>query len=445
MALSLKKQLRLLVGPIFIETLLTMTLSVVDTFMLSRYSDNAVAAVGMDTQLLSLVFLLFTIINAGTSVLCSQYIGAGEKRRFLQVSGVALVLNLLVGLTVSLILFLFSQPILSLMGVRQELMPYGDRYLQIVGGFAFLQAVSTTISAILRSADKAQYPMMVIAVVNVLNIFGNYCFIFGKFGLPAMGAEGAAISTTLSRLVAMVILIVLLRQKLIPSLPLRLFRPFPWRELRNLLHIGLPSAGENISYNLQQLTLLYFVNMISNEALATRTYAVNVIMFVYLYAICMAQGGSILIGHLVGMGRTRATFLMGRYVWRWSVIVSLSLSLFLALIGPWVFPMLTDNAEIIRLGCTVLWVDLLLEAGKSINIYATNALRAAGDVYFPFYLGVIVQWAVGVLLGWVFGIWLGWGLIGMWFAFVLDEDIRGFVFIRRWNSMKWARKSFVHA
>lgn len=440
--MNLRKDLRHLVAPIFIETLLTFTLMAVDSFMLSRYSDNAVAAVGMVSQILSLVFLLFTIINSGTSVLCSQYIGSGEKRRFVQVAGVALALNLLVGIVVSIACIGLAPEIIGFMELREELTPYGIRYLQIVGGFAGVQAVTTTISAILRAADKAKYPMYVIAVVNVLNIFGNYALIFGKFGFPALGVEGAAISTSFSRVVAMILLIIVLQQKLIPRFALRWFRPFPFREVRNLLHIGLPSAGENISYNAQQLTLLYFVNMLGNDALAARTYCVNILMFVYLFTICMAQGGSILIGHLIGMGKVRATFLTGRYVWRWSVYVSMSLSLLTALCGYWIMSALTDNPEIIRLGQLVLWVDVLLEAGKAVNIFATNALRATGDVMFPFYLGIIVQWAVGVLFGYIFGISLAWGLVGMWFAFVFDENIRGTIFIRRWNSLRWAGKSF---
>lgn len=440
---QLKVELRKLVIPIIIELLLVMTLGVMDTFMLSRYSDDAVAAVGMVNTMLQLVFLLFAIINTGTSVLCAQYLGAKRWDRQVQVTGVALIMNVIIGFVVSLSLYLFARPLLGLMGLREELMPYGISYMEIVGGFAFTQALSNTISATLRSANKANYPMMVIAVCNIVNIIGNYALIFGHFGLPALGVQGAAISTSISRTVSMLMLFWILFHRHIPKFPAELFRPFPFRELRKLLKIGLPSAGENMSYQAQQLVLLYFVNMMGNEALATRTYVVNIVMFVYMFAICMAQGGSISIGHLVGMGKTEAAFIMGKYVWHWSVYVSQAFSLVCALCGPFIMSMLTDNPTIQALGCTVFWVDFFLEAGKTINIYATQVLRATGDVYFPFYLGVIVQWGVGVLFGYLFGIHWGWGLAGMWIAFVLDENIRGIVFIRRWNSRKWAKKSFV--
>lgn len=442
-SINLRKELNALVWPILLETLLTFLLGGIDTFMLSQHSDNAVAAVGMDNQILTLIFLLFTIINSGTSVLCAQYLGAGRRDKFQRVGVVALVLNLLLGLLSSLVLYFFAEPILLAMGLRPELMVDGKPYLQIVGALAFAQAIATTASTILRSAKMTIPPMMVIALVNVLNITGNYILIFGKFGMPALGAEGAAISTSISRVVSMSVLLLILWHKLYRQLPERMFNVFPRRELRNLLKIGMPSAGENISYNLQQLTLLYFINMIGNEALTARVYIGNVVMFVFMYAICISQGCSIMAGHLTGLRKTRATYLVGNFSWRRGATVSFTFSVMCALCGPFIASVLTDNEEIITLMCWCFWIDVFLEVGRCINIWATNTLRATGDVMFPFYLGIVVQWIVGVGCGYFFGITLGMGLIGMWIAFLLDENIRGFAFVKRWNAFKWADKHFV--
>ncbi len=440
---GIKVGLRKLVAPIFIETLLIMMLGAVDTVMLSQYSDEAVAAVGVVNQLVMFAFLIFEIINMGTSVLCSQYLGAKLPQKMVQVVGVSLLLNILIGMGVSAVLYFGAPWLLHMMGLRAELMTYGVNYMEIVGAFAFFQAISLTISASLKSADKAIYPMMVVVVVNVLNIIGNYTLIFGKFGMPALGVEGAAISTAFARGVSMVILFVILFRKHISRFPLEYFRPFPWIELKNLLKIGVPSAGENMSYSLSQVVLTYFINLLGNEALAARMYVVNVVMFVYLFTIAMAQGGAISIGHLVGKKRIRGAYLLGKYVMRLSVLVSVTLSCIWALMGKTMFGWLTDNPEIIRMGVMVLYVDIILEIGKAINIYATNALRATGDVNYPFYVGVVMQWGVAVGCGYLFGLHWGWGLVGMWFAFLLDENIRGVIFVRRWNSMKWAKKGFV--
>lgn len=420
-----------------------MMLGAVDTIMLSQYSDESVAAVGVVNQIVMFAFLIFEVINIGTSVLCSQYLGAKMQKNMVQVVGVALLFNLVVGLLISAILHYGATTLLGWMGLRPELLKYGIGYMQIVGAFAFFQAISFTISASLRSANKAIYPMMVTVLVNIMNIIGNYSLIFGKWGMPALGAEGAAISTSVARGVSMVVLFVILFRKHIPRFPLNYFRPFPWVELKNLLKVGLPSAGENMSYSFSQVVITYFINILGNNALATRTYTVNIVMFVYLFAIAMAQGGAISIGHLVGQKKIRAAYLLGKYVMRLSILVSLVLSCVWAASGHFIFSMLTDNQEIIKMGVTIMLVDIIVEIGRAVNIYATNALRSAGDVNFPFYVGVAVQWTVSVGFSYLFGIHWGWGLVGMWCAFLLDENIRALLFVKRWNSMRWAKKGFI--
>ena len=440
---KLSRQLTALAGPIFVETLLVMMLGAVDTFMLSRHSDNSVAAVGVVNQLMNLVFLLFEVISLGTSILCSQYIGAKRRDKVIQVVGISLIFNLISGLLLSGCLYLFADKFLSLMGLRPDLMSEGLPYMKIVGGFAFLQAVSLSLSASLRSANKAKYPMYISLVVNVLNIIGNYTLIFGKFGMPALGVEGAAISTSFCRFVSVILLFIILLKKHIPSFPKEYFRPFPWIELKNLLKIGIPSAGEHMSYSLSQVVIAYFINMISNEALATRTYIVNIVMFTYIFALALSQGGAILIGQLVGMKKIRAAYTIGKRIMRLGVAMSVSLSFITALFGTQILSMLTSDPWIISTGAMILWVEILLENGRALNFFGVNALRSAGDIYFPVIIGIIVMWGIQVVGSYVLGITLGWGLIAMWAVFALDENIRGLIFVRRWNSFKWVGKSFL--
>ena len=440
---NLSRQLSSLAGPIFIETLLVMMLGAVDTFMLSRYSDNSVAAVGVVNQLMNLVFLLFEVISIGTSILCSQYIGAGRRDKVIQVVGISLIFNLFSGLLLSLGLYSFAGSLLQMMGLRPDLMSDGLPYMKIVGGFAFLQAISLSLSASLRSADKAKYPMYVSMVVNVLNIIGNYSLIFGKFGMPALGVEGAAISTSLCRFVSVVLLFVILFKKHIPSFPKELFSPFPWIELKNLLKIGIPSAGEHFSYSLSQVVITYFINMISNQALATRSYIVNIVMFTYIFALSIAQGGAILVGHLVGMKKINAAYTIGKRIMRLGTTTSVTLALLTAVFGKHILGMLTSDPWIISTGAAILWIEVLLENGRALNFFGVNSLRSAGDIYFPVLVGIVVMWGVQVVGSYFLGISLGWGLVAMWIIFALDENIRGFIFIRRWNSFKWVGKGFL--
>ncbi len=440
---NLKQRVKKLAVPIFIETLLVMLLGAVDTFMLSYYSDNSVAAVGMVNQIMNLAFLLFQVIALGTSVLCSQYLGAKEDKKIVQVVGISLLTNTIIGIAVSCILFYFAKSMLLLMGLRPELMSDGVGYMQIAGSCAFFQAISMTLSASFRSANKAHFPMMVILVVNVLNFIGNYGLIFGKLGMPKMGVEGAALATSICRGISVVLLLILLFKRHIRKFPMEWFKPFPFPEMKNLFKIGLPSAAEQVSYSLSQVIIVYFINFISNEALTTRTYCMNLIMFTYLLTLSFGQSGAIVIGHLTGEGKTKAAFVLGKYGIKVSVFLSAFFSLLLAIGGRFLFPLLTDNEAIIRIGLIILWVDIVLEMGRALNIFLVNSLRSTGDIYFPSIIGLIVMWVVSVGGSYLLGIHWGFGLVGMWCAYVLDENIRGLIFVRRWYSMKWTEKRFI--
>lgn len=439
---NIRRWLVRLTGPIFIEMVLIILLGTVDTVMLSQCSDNTVAAVGVVVQLLNMVFLAFEATTAGTSVLCSQYLGARQTDNVSRTIGVSLLFNAMMGVVVSSGLFFGAERILRLMDLRPELMADGVIYMRIVGGFAFFQAISLTLSAILRSAGMAYYPMQVTFLINILNIAGNYALIFGHFGFPALGVEGAAISTSFSRGVAMCLLIfILFRKKL--TFPPSFLWPFPFRVLGKMLSVGLPSGGEQLSYSLSQVVITYFVNMLGNEALAARTYAMNIVTFSYVFAMSVGQGGGICIGHLIGKGHKNAALLLGRYCIRITLMISLTVSLFAALLGHTVMGLLSDNAAVIGLTALILWIDVPLELGRAVNILCVNFLRSTGDAMYPFIIGLIFMWGVATVGGYALGILFGFGLPGMWVAFTCDEGIRAVCFWFRWQSRKWMGKSIV--
>lgn len=439
---AVRRQLFNLANPIFVETLLIMFMGATDVFMLSRYSDETVAAGGVVNQLLNLVFILYGITTLGTSVLCSQYLGARQKKNVAQVIGVSLLVNLLVGFVVSAGLFLAAAPSLRLMGLDETLVGYGVSYMKIVGGFSFLQALSMTVSAVLRSHDKAYYPMFVTLVINVLNVIGNYILIFGHFGAPRLGITGAGISTSFSRLVALGLLLYILFTKVAQVPPLKYFKPFPWDKIKNLLIVGLPAAGEQVSYNLSQVLITYFSVLLGTAALTARTYAMSIVMFSYVFSIALGHGAAICVGHLVGGEKGNAAFSLEKYAVRLAIVITIFISFFTALIGTDIFKFLTADPQIIALGAAVLYVDILLEIGRAVNIVAVDSLIAAGDVMYPFWTGVVVMWLVATLGAYVLGVWWGWSLVGIWLAMALDELIRAAVFERRWKSRRWESKAF---
>lgn len=418
-----------------------MLLGIGDTFMLGGYSDYAVGAVGVVNQILNMVFLLFSVVTTGTSVLCARYLGSHDEKSMKSIVSVSIIFNVLFGLFISLGLYIFTDEILSLMDLRPELMSDAIVYMKYVGGFAFLQAVSLTLSAILRALQRPKFPMVSIIVINVVNIIGNYTLIYGNFGAPEMGVEGASIATIISRSVSVIILTIALFGFVLKDFGKKDVIPFNWGKLKEVFDIGLPSAGELLSYSLSQVVVTYLINAVSNEALITRTYVSNIVMVTYLLAFAVAEGNSIFVGFLVGEKRCIAAHKTSNYALKITIIVSLVISTIIALTGKNIVALMTENKEIILLTSIVVWIDIFLEVGRALNMIVIQALRAAGDYIFPVAFGAVSMWLIAVGCSYLFGIICGWGLIGIWIAFTLDENIRGWAMLNRWNKLKWQKKN----
>lgn len=433
-----------LTWPIFIEIMLHMLMGNADTLMLSQYSDDAVAAVGVSNQIMQVVIVMFGFVATGTTILVAQYLGAENEKGAGRIAVVSIVMNIAAGLLLSIALFGFGRPILTAMNLPGELMEPALIYLQIVGGFAFIQALIMTIGAVLKSHGFTKDVMYVTLGMNLLNVFGNYVLIFGAFGIEPMGVMGVAVSTAASRGIGVALLFYMLLRRVRGQLPWHyLTQAFPKREIRDLLKIGIPTAGEHLSYNGSQVVITMFIATMGTTALTTRVYALNIIMFALLFSIAIGQGTQIIIGHMIGERRFEEAY---RRCLR-SLWIGISVSTFVAIMfytfSDQLFSIFTSNEEIIQLGSLLLLLTILLEPGRAFNLIVINALRAAGDVRFPVYIGILSMWGVAVSLSYAAGIWLGLGLIGIWIAMSIDEWLRGLLMLWRWRTKKWQKMSFV--
>lgn len=442
---GLRGKLLKLTGPIFLETFLILLLGVVDTLMLSHYSDNAVAAVGVVNQLLNMVFLLFNVTAVGTSVMCALYFGARDSKSFTQVIGVSLLFNALIGLLISLLLSFGGKQMLIWMDIRPDLMPMAISYMKIVGGFGFLQAIIFTISAVLRAANKPNYSMQVAILINLFNIVGNYSLIYGHFGFPEMGVEGAAISTTLSRVLGMTLLFLVLFKRLVRRFPLAYFRPFPFDKLKSVLKVGMPSAAEQISYDASQVCVVYFINMLGNEVLAARVYIMNIVIIGYIFSLAMASATSICTGNLVGAGKKQAAYILSWYAWKRSLMITFIASVGVYLGGRFLLGCFTENESIIQIAMTALLIDIFLEHGRATVLMFLFCLRSVGDVIVPVLIEIVCMWVFAVTCGYLFGIAMGLGLAGIWIGLALDESSRGVVLALRWRTQKWKKRNLIRS
>ncbi|AOR23839.1 MATE family efflux transporter [Clostridium taeniosporum] len=432
-----------LTWPIFIELILQMLVSNVDQLMLSRVSENAVAAVGNVNQIMNFLLITFSIITMATTILVSQYLGAENYEKVSEIYSVAIFSNLAFSILISIILLCFNGIFFKWLQMPDELLRNAKMYISIIGGGIFLQAIFMTYSAILRSNGLMKQGMYVSAVFNVINILGNFLFISGAFGIPKLGVEGVAISSVVSRFVGVMFIIYIFKHNIKQQVSFKYLNPFPKEIFKKLMNIGLPSGGESVSYNLSQMVILTFINIMGTSSIATKAYVGILAWFSFIYGSAVSQGNQIRIGYLIGGNDEEEAYKKVLQTLKPAAFVSVIVSILLFLFSDNLLRVFTSNPEILNLGKKVLFIDIFLEFGRAFNLVIIRGMQAAGDIKYPIFIGVLSMWIVATGLSYVFGIVFKMGLVGIWLAMMCDECLRGLIFYIRWRRGKWRAKCIV--
>lgn len=440
-----KTPLMMLAGPMFGELLLNILVNSVDTMMLGRYSSTGAGAVGNANQVMFFLILMFNIIANATSVVVAQHLGAQETKKMNTIYTLALGVNFIFGILFSGIFVMLKGPIMELINVPEVMRAEFATYVNIVGGGMFMLACYNVMLQILRCNGYAKVGMYISVVINVINVVGNYIFLYGPLKFLNLGVAGVAIPTAISRTIALIVSIVFFYRKQIGHIAIKYILPFPTKMLLSMIRIGLPSAGENLSYNLYQLVLLSFINSMGNDAVNAKVYCQSLISFAMVFSNSAAMATQIIVGHLVGAGQTDAAYKRTFSTLKITMPITIGLSTINCLISPFTLRIFTNNEQIIHLGFYIMLVDIVIEIGRCLNMTFVSSLKAAGDYMFPLYIGMLTMWGFGVPVGYSMGVFLGLGVYGVFMGTAVDEFLRGLIVMNRWRRKKWLGKAVVEA
>jgi putative MATE family efflux protein len=429
--------------PIFIDSVLRMMLGTADVFMLSRISDEVTGAVGLANEIIVFCILMFGFVGIGTSVAVAQHLGAGKVKEASRISATAITINLIFGIIVSIALVVFGEPLMHLMHLDPQQIAIAKKYLTIISAFIWIEALSYAISSVLRSNGQTRDVMFVTLGVNVIHIVGNSLLIFGNLGFPEWGVTGAAVSTVVSRLLGIIVLVIILYRRLQVPILLKHYVSFKSKIVKQILSIGLPSAGEHVSWQSQYLMIFSFINIIGATALSAHVYVMNVTNYFMALGMAIGMGTEIIIGHMVGAGAFQAAYHKLIRSLKITFILTFVIVGITSIFRKELLGLFTDNPDIIAMGSTILLLSIILEPGRTFNLVVINSLRAAGDARFPVMMGVVSMWGIAVPLAYYLGIHLEMGLLGVWIAFTVDEWVRGLLMYLRWRSRVWQNKSLV--
>lgn len=429
-----------LTWPIFVELLLKASIGYFSVFVLSRFSDDAVVAVSIGNQINFLALILYSVVNTGTIITISQLLGAKKRNELDNVINASVFINLIFGCIFSGFLLIFSKNILVGMGLDGQILIYGVQYLSIIGGVSFIQAVSLTLSSIIRSFKYTKITMYIMLIVYILNLIGICISILRPFGIQQFGVKGVAISAVVSQFIGLVIFVIILRYKIGTKISMRFFSYQSKDVIFRIYRIGVPSAGEALISHISQLVITSIISFIGPEALITKVYTFNLMLFIMMISNSIGQATQIIVGHYIGEKKANEAYKECLKNLKYAASFSACIAVIFAIFSEQLFGLFTDNQMVIELGSKLLLITVILEVGRSFNFVLVNALRGTGDVKFPFIIGVISMWGGGVLFSYVLGIYFNLGLIGIWIAYCLDECIRGILMLLRWKSKRWINK-----
>ena len=431
--------------PIALEQLFRLLVSSADTIMLSSYSTEAVAAVGLTAQYIFFLNLVFSVIGTGCSIVLAQYLGAEKSKNDLNhIAQASAIMVFCVSLLLTFVVIIGTPFLLNCYDLDKNVRDYALQYFTIYGGICcFFNAFNLLQGAILRSYGYSGEVMIVSIIANIINVVGNALSLYGWFGLPIFGVSGVAWASGISMIVSCILCAFFIAQKKDIAFSFKGIFKVPTESFRLILSVGVPTAGESLSYNISQIVIMAMISKLGTYAISAQVYTQTIVRFVFAIAMAIGNATQIKSGYYVGAHQSDVAY---RKVFKYQIAATSCSMILIAVVNVFKTPLIglfTDIDEITELVCSLLIFSTYIEFGRSLNLIYIGALKGAGDIRFPVLYGICSNWGIMVLGSYILGLKMGLGLIGFWLGIGTDETTRGIVMFFRWRSKRWQRHALV--
>lgn len=432
------RQVLRLAWPVVAEQLMQTLTQMIDMIMVGRLGASAVAAVGLANQPLNIAQGVFMGLGVGATALVARFMGAGDRKSAEDVAAQSITIAAILSTIVAIVAFWLADGIVVFMGAEPDVVGLGTSYLRyVIPGLAVLM-VNVAMGAAVRGAGDTRTPMVANMIINVVNTFGNWLLIYGNMGFPAMGVDGAALATTLSRIAGTAFLFVAMLTgktpiRLVPSKLLR----FHTGLITRIVNIGLPAAGERVLLSSALTFYVKIVATLGTVAYAAHSISINVESLSYMPGFGFAVAATTMVGQNLGAKRPD---LAEKYGWE-----ALRIGVWTAAIGGvvlFLFPaalmrLYVDDPQIIHYGTITLRIMAFGQVPMIAGWVMAGALRGAGDTKAMLYLTGFCVWGIRLVSAYVFVNYLDLGLFGAWLAMLFDQTVRGVVATLRFKSGRW--------
>lgn len=432
--------------PLFVELFMQLMIGNVNQVVLSPYGNEPAAAVGNALQILNIITIALSAMGTASTVLVTRALGgSSSKHAVSEMATVALAVNIVLAALMTGALALLWPLFFTWLHIDPSIWGKTSSFLLIVGSFTIVQGAFFSVTALLRSFACVGDVMAASLVMNAINIGLCLLLVGGTGPIPSLGVEGAAISNVVARIIGLALVVGLLLRHTAVRAKVRYLKPFPWKTLKRMLNVGIPSSGEQLNYDLAQIVILSFVNILGTTVVAVKIYCSMIAELAYLYSIALSQATQIVLGYLFGAGRFDT---VRKRVWvadAIAVVLTTVTSVIIYCNADALFGIFTMDPSIHEMGRQVLFIEMFLSVGRSLNIVMVKALIALGDTRTPVTANVVSSWIFAVAGGYLLGIGWGWGIVGIWVAMCVDEWLRAGYLLAVFAHGGWRRRASVPA
>lgn len=431
-----KQDLRRLIVPLVIEQLLAITVGLFDSVMVSQVGEAAISAVSLVDTVNVLLVNAFSALATGGAVIAGQYLGRREPQKAGHAGEQLLLFMGEASLFIMVLFYLGRGFVVNVVfgQVDADVAAYANTYYLIVEASTPFLAVYSAGAALFRVMGNSRISMWVSLAMNAINIAGNAMLIFG-FG---MGVEGVAIPTLVSRAVAAVAMVVLLRR---PDLPLKVER-FTLRHdryvVKNILRFGVPNGLESSMFQLGKILLLSTVAVLGTASVAANAIGNTICAFQCVPGNALGLAIVTVVSRCIGAGSYEQARLYTKKLMKSAYLYMLGLILVIAAVLPLILKLYHVSPEATGYARTII----LMHGFFGIVLWPAafmlpQALRAAGDTRFTMVVSTVSMWTMRVGFGVLLGRYWGFGVVGIWMAMFIDWVIRSAFFIPRFHGHKW--------
>lgn len=428
--------------PIMIQNLISTLVNSADTIMLGYVSQTAMAASSLANQYTFVLFCFYYGLGIGTSVLCAQYFGKGDKQTVERIIGLAARVAILISLLFFVFSFFAPEAIMKIFSDSPQTIKEGAAYLKVLSfSFVFMGFSQVFVSA-LRSVGKIVFPSALYVVSLLVNVLMNAAFIFGLFGLPRLGVVGVALGTVSARAVEVILCFAYSAAG--KDIKFRLKNLFRRSGVlfKDFLKISAPSVVNDLMWGMAATTCTAILGHIGDDMVAANAVAVMVVNMGAIVCRGFSNATTIIVSQTLGENRMEDTKVYAKRILWLTVIVSLLGCCVILAIRPFMVQFYRDKlteTAIYYLGIIMIMTTWRL-VGEGINTcLICGCFRGGGDAKFGMVVDTVFMWGVSVPLMAIAAYVLKLPPVWVYFVMTLDEFEKMPVVFAHYFKFKWMK------